>query len=92
MTNRVKITVSTPYSGNVNSMRLFGIEYRNVPGVGLVGSQEFDSMDDAKDYLRQRADWYADSDEQREEQYIMIEHSQFLTLDAATASIEEIED
>lgn len=49
-------------------------------------------MDDAKDYLRQRADWYADSDEQREEQYIMIEHSQFLTLDAATASIEEIED
>jgi hypothetical protein len=92
MTNRVKITVSTPYSGNVNSMRLFGIEYRNVPGVGLVGSQEFDSMDDAKAYLCKRAELFADTEQQLNEYYEQIETSGTLTLDAASASIEEIED
>lgn len=85
------ITATAPTSYQLNSLRAF-----NLNGTGMTRTMEFGSEEEAKDYLKTRADKYNDEDpcgseERLEEMYSDIE-SGSLRLDAVSAYIEEQND
>jgi hypothetical protein len=70
----------------LNSLREFGLPYKAALGGSYYFSEEFESVEKAKEYLRKRAIMYADDTELLEEMYQDIELG-YLQLDAATAHI-----
>lgn len=90
----IKATAPTVYQ--LNSLTAFGMGYKKNMSGSLSASKEFDSEEEAKDYLRSRADKYNDEDpngseERLADMYADIEHG-CLTLDAVTARTEEMEE
>ena len=71
-------------------MLSFGMPYRNEFG-RFVAEQEFETEDDAKAYLRSRAEMVLETEAEITEALHDIEKYGRLTLDAVTASIEEVE-
>lgn len=85
------IKATAPTSYQLNSLRAF-----NLDGKGMTRTMTFSSEEEAKEYLRSRADKYNDEDpngteERLADMYADIEHG-CLTLDAVTARIEESEE
>lgn len=91
----IRITATAPTAYQLQSLRHFGMEVKK-HGIGFTAHQDFDTEDEAKEYLEQRAQMYFDGNSDNDEQDLIeafdsIEKHGVLTLDAATAGIEEIE-
>lgn len=89
-----KIKAIAPTSYQLQSLREFGMPIKKLGNGSHVASAEFETEDEAKEYLKGRADQYNGDDPEGSEgrlddMYRDIEHGQ-LTLDAATARIEEV--
>lgn len=90
----IKATAPTIYQ--FNSLTAFGMGYEKKMGGSFEASMEFESEEDAKEYLRGRADKYNDEDpggseERLADMYADIEYG-YLRIDAVKARIEEIEE
>jgi hypothetical protein len=91
----VIIKATAPTSYQLNSLSSFGMGYKKNMGGSFSASMEFDSEEEAKQYLRNRAEKYNDenpcgTEERLNNMYSDIEHGA-LTLDAVTAYVEEVE-
>jgi len=91
----VIIKATAPTSYQLNSLTAFGMGYKKNMGGSFSASMQFDSEEEAKQYLRNRAEKYNDEDpcgteERLTYMYLDIEHG-VLTLDAVTAYVEEVE-
>jgi len=88
----IKATAPTAYQ--IRSLTSLGMGYKKNMNGSFSALMKFDNEDDAKQYLRSRAEKYNDEDpcgtEKRlQDMYADIEHGA-LTLDAVTAYVEEI--
>lgn len=93
MKYQVTATAQTVYQ--LNSLSAFGMGYTKNGNGSFSASMDFDSEEEAKDYLRSRADKYNDEDscgseERMSDMYKDIEHGA-LRLDAVTAHINIID-
>ncbi len=86
-----KVVAIAPTSYQFSSMLSFGTPYRKSGG-RFIAEQEFDTEEEAKDYLRDRADMYYDDEQGLNNALYEINKYGFLTLDAVTASIERNEE
>lgn len=82
-----KVTAVAPTSYQFSSMLSFGMPYRNQFG-RFIAEQEFDTEEEAKEYLRKRAEIILEAEEIAEA-FHDIEMYGMLTLDAVTATIVE---
>lgn len=89
MTHRIVCDIPTVYQHQ--SLTKFNLNNQKNGNGSYRGSQDFYSYEDAKDYLIDRAEKYFDNDKQLQEALQDIENCGMLTIDAATARIEEIE-
>lgn len=88
---KIKAIAPTPYQ--LQSLREFGMPIKNLGNGSHVATMEFHTEEEAKDYLKGRARQYNNQDLEGSEKrladmYRDIEHGH-LTIDAATARIEE---
>jgi hypothetical protein len=95
MQTKIRITATAPTAYQLQSLRHFGMEVTK-NGNGSTAHQDFDTEEEAKKYLLTRAEMYFDGNSDNDEQDLIeafdsIEKHGVLTLDAATAGIEEIE-
>jgi len=95
MEKKFRITAKAPTVYQFGSLMHFGMNYRKPGNGSFIASEDFYTEDEAKEYLKQRAEKYNDEDpcgsEQRmQDMYDDIENGT-LTLDAVTGYIEEIE-
>ena len=96
MNTSFRITATAPTAYQLQSLRHFGIEVKQHGTGSYSATQDFDSEDEAKAYLTERAEMYFDGNSDNDESNLAkalesIEKHGSLTLDAATASIEEVE-
>lgn len=87
------IKATAPTAHQLTSLRRFGMEVKKHLNGSFSAQQEFETEEEAKGYLRKRADMYnmddpEGGDERLAEMYDNIEHGS-LRLDAAYATIEE---
>ena len=90
------ITAKAPTVHQLNSLSLFGMGYKEHKDGSFTASREFESEQEAKDFLRSRAEQYNSedpngSDERLADMYEDIEAGS-LRLDAVMAFIEEVEE
>lgn len=88
---KVKITATAPTSYQLTSLGHFGLPIKSNGDGSHYAEWEFDTLMEAKAYLKQRADMYEDP-ALLCVMYEMIDRVGKLRLDAVTASIVEIED
>jgi hypothetical protein len=88
---KVKITATAPTSYQLTSLGHFGLPIKSSGDGSHYAEWEFDTLMEAKAYLKQRADMYGD-DALLGVMYSEIDRVGKLRLDAVTASIVEIED
>ena len=96
MTTVIRITATAPTAYQLQSLRHFGMEVKKNGNGSYTAHQDFDTEEEAKKYLLTRAEMYFDGNSDNDEQDLIeafdsIEKHGVLTLDAATAGIEEIE-
>ncbi len=96
MNTSFRITATAPTAYQLQSLRHFGIEVVKNGNGSYSATQDFDSEDEAKAYLTERAEMYYDGNSDNDEANLSkalesIANHGSLTLDAATASIEELE-
>lgn len=88
----IKATAPTAYQ--LNSLRAFGMSYKDNGNGSFKAIQEFENEQSAQDYLRQRAEIFCQdrnlSEEQLAEMMADIDHG-VLHLDGVSAHIEELE-
>lgn len=94
MTYTIKATAPTAYQ--LQSLIAFAIGSDKNGNGSFTGEKEFDTDEEAKEYLKGRASVYNDedpcgSDERLAKMYANIDRYGMLTLDAVTARIEETE-
>jgi len=82
-----KITATAPTSYQFNSLLAFGIGYRKNLNGSLTAEQEFETEEEAKEYLKDRADMYFETEYELNEALDQIEKYGCLTIDAVTAEI-----
>lgn len=92
---KTKITAIAPTGYQLKSLTHFGMGYKKNMNGSFYAEKEFDSEEEAKEYLRQRADIYNNDDpcgseDRLNDMYNDVERG-CLTLDAVTASIDEFE-
>lgn len=92
----IRITATAPTAYQLQSLRHFGMEVKKHGNGSYTAHQDFDTEKEAKEYLEQRAQMYFDGNSDNDEQDLIegfdsIEKHGVLTLDAATARIDEIE-
>lgn len=91
-TYRVFAAVPTVYQSQ--SIRAFGMPVKKTPEGGFIAEQAFDSREEAVEFLKERAWIYNNEDggseDELNEMYEDAENGH-LSLDAATAHIEEVE-
>jgi hypothetical protein len=90
------ITATAPTVYQLNSLTAFGMGYKKNGNGSFSASQQFDTEDMAKEYLKNRAAMYNDDDpegtyERLMEMFDSIDRFGSLTLDAVSAHIEEAE-
>jgi hypothetical protein len=88
---KVKITATAPTSYQLTSLGYFGLPIKSSGDGSHYSEYEFDTQEEAKAYLKQRADMYG-NDALLGVMYEGIDRVGKLHLDAVTASIVEIED
>ena len=89
MTHRIICNIPTVYQ--YQSLLRFNLNIKANGNGSYTGTMEFYSKQDTKDYLRNRAEMYYDEFEGQVDEYIKdIEDYGILTIDAATARVEEI--
>lgn len=87
---KVIITATAPTSYQLNSLRAFGINYKENGNGSFTATQEFNSKPEAVAFLKNRAEMYfEDSRELRDAKRDI--RLGCLTLDAVTARIERLE-
>ena len=93
MTTQFKITATAPTIYQLSSLRRFGMTVKEV-GNGSFHSEEiFETEEEAKAYLVNRAEMYYDEFEgQVDEHLATIENNGYLEIDAVTASIDHVEE
>jgi hypothetical protein len=84
-----RITAFVPTGYQLNSLTSFGMGFTKSGGGGFYASKDFDTKDEAKDFLRSRAQQLADTEEELSEMEEQIERG-YLQYDACTAYIENI--
>ena len=92
----IRITATAPTAYQLQSLRHFGMEVKKHGNGSYTAHQDFDTEKEAKEYLEQKAQMYFDGNSDNDEQDLIeafdsIEKHGVLTLDAATARIDEIE-
>lgn len=85
------ITATAPTAYQYSSLSSFNLDVQKNGNGSFTGTKEFDSKEDAKEYLKERADMYFDSEAEINEAHEEIKKG-YLTLDAVTARIEEVEE
>jgi hypothetical protein len=83
------ITATAPTRYQLRSLRAFGMPVTDEPNGTFTASQEFDSKEEAIEYLKDRAHMYFEFGE-IEEAMADITTANMLTIDAVTAYIETI--
>jgi len=86
-----KVIAIAPTSYQFSSMLSFGMPYRKSGG-RFIAEQEFHTEEEAKDYLRYRAERYFEIGNELANAFDEINNYGFLTIDAVTASIESNEE
>ena len=90
------IKATAPTVHQLNSLTAFGMSYKKNMGGSFTATQEFDSEEEAKEYLKKRAEKYNDEDPNGSEEKLADMMSDIergaLTLDAVTGYIEEVEE
>ena len=89
---KFKITAVAPTSYQINSLRLFGLNVKSYPNGSYVGEEIFDTEEEAKNYLKQRAEMYFEDEESLNDALKDIERYGSVYLDAVCGSIEEVEE
>jgi hypothetical protein len=84
-----KVIATAPTTYQLNSVRQFGSPIISRMDGSHVFSKSFETKEQAKEYLQQRALLYYDTEEEINEAMESIEKYGSLRIDAATASIEE---
>lgn len=86
-----KITATAPTVYQTSSLRAFNIGCEKVGNGSYHGEQLFDTEEQAKQFLRQRALLYYDQFEGQADDYLaIIDRSLCLEIDAVTAFIREV--
>lgn len=88
------ITATAPTSYQLASLRLFGMPITSHGNGSHTASQEFDTVEEAKSYLIERAEMFFDGNSDNDEERLAdaidrVNKHGSLYLDAAYASIEE---
>lgn len=92
MTTQFKITATAPTVYQYNSLSHFGMNIKKNGNGSFTSEQVFDSEEEAKAYLVERAERYYDEFEGQVDEHLEdIEKYGQLTIDAVTAHIEEVE-
>lgn len=86
-----KITATAPTTYQLSSLFHFGMPVKNRLNGRHDAEMEFESIQEAKDYLTDRATIYADNEDELNELLIQIDNN-YLELDAIRAHIEEVEE
>jgi len=84
------ITATAPTRYQLRSLRAFGMPVTDQRNGSYTSRQEFDSKEEAIEYLTKRAENYFETDEEIEDAVEVIEKYGQLRLDAVTAYIETI--
>jgi hypothetical protein len=89
-----KITATAPTSYQLSSLKHFGMGFNENGNGSFSASKEFDTEEEAKEFLRGRAEMYNSEDPSGSDKKIAdmndsIDKFGTLTLDAVTAHIEE---
>jgi accessory colonization factor AcfC len=96
MENKFKVTATAPTTYQLNSVRAFGYNIKSLSNGSHIFEQEFQTEQEAKEYLTQRAHIYWEnsnaSEEELREMLSDVEKYRMLTLDAVTGRVEEIEE
>ena len=91
MKYQVKATAPTTYQ--LQSVRLFGSPIKsNMDGSHTFKSEIFDTEQEAKDYLIERAEMYFENDDELQEAINDINEYSSLSMDAATGGVYEVEE
>ena len=90
-----KITATAPTTFQLQSLRAFGIGADKNGNGSFSGEKEFETVDEAKEFLKNRASMYNDGDPEGTEEHLAdmcdsIDRYGSLTLDAVSAHIEEV--
>lgn len=92
MTTQFKIAATAPTSYQYNSLSRFGMTIKKNGNGSFSSEQVFDSEEEAKAYLVERAERYYDEFEGQVDEHLQdIEKYGMLTIDAVTARIDEVE-
>ncbi len=96
METTIRISATAPTAYQLQSLRQFGMEVKNHGNGRYTATQDFETEEEAKDYLKEKAERYFDGNSNNDEANLIealdrIEKYGSLRLDAVTASIEEIE-
>ena len=96
MQTKIRITATAPTAYQLQSLRHFGMEVKKHGNGSYTAHQDFDTEKEAKEYLEQRAQMYFDGNSDNDEKDLIealdsIQKHGVLTLDAATARIDEID-
>ena len=91
MKYQVKATAPTTYQ--LQSVRLFGSPIKsNMDGSHTFTSEIFDTEQEAKDYLINRAEMYFENEDELQEAINDINKYGSLSMDAATGGVYEVEE
>jgi hypothetical protein len=90
MTLKFKITATAPTSYQYSSLTKFNLDKKENANGSITGQRIFDTKEEAKQYLIDRAKRYYDEYEGQVDEHLEdIENYDCLTIDAVTARIEE---
>lgn len=95
METTIRISATAPTAYQLQSLRHFGMEVKNHGNGRYTATQDFNTEEEAKDYLKEKAERYFDGNSDNDEVDLIealdsIEKHGVLTLDAVTAGIEEV--
>lgn len=88
-THKIVATAPTVYQSR--SLSHFNLNTKKNMSGSITGTMDFYSEDDAKDYLEERARMYYDDNEEKLNEALEDVKLGYLTLDAVTAKVIEIE-
>ena len=92
MATKFKISATAPTAYQYNSLSRFGMKIKKNGNGSFSSEQLFDSEEEAKDYLVERAErYYGEYEGQVDEHLQEIKKYGMLTIDAVTARIDEVE-
>jgi hypothetical protein len=90
MTLKFKVTATAPTSYQYSSLAKFNLDKKENANGSITGQRIFDTKEEAKQYLIDRAKRYYDEYEGQVDEHLEdIENYDCLTIDAVTARIEE---